>query len=223
MTEKERSSGVQDLIDQLRGKGIEEGEAKADELVAKARREAAELLENAKNEADQLLGKTREEVESLKSAGDDALRLAGRDSVLALKEELTDYFSGEVRRLVSHSLRDEEFLRKLIVEIAGQAVPKADDQQIELLVPPTMLSSEEVAKEVAGDKQGSLSYFVRGLTSEMLREGVSFAPDPDGTAGLAVKIVGEDVEINFHEQAITEFLMRHLLPRFRALMEGNGE
>lgn len=220
MTEKERSSGVQELIDELRGKGVEEGQAQAEQLVADARRRAAEILEEARTQADQMLDKARREVENLKSSGDDALRLAGRDAVLALKEELSDYFSGEVRRLVAHSLRDEEFLRKLITRIAGRALPEEGERSLEILVPETMLSPDEIAKEVSEDKPGTCGYFVRGLTSDMLREGVSFAADPDGTPGLTVKIVGDDVEVDFHEDAMSGFLLRHLLPRFRTLMEG---
>jgi V/A-type H+/Na+-transporting ATPase subunit E len=223
MTEKERSSGVQELIDELRGKGVEEGAAEAEQIVADARRRAAEMIEGARSQSDALLEQTRREMENLKASGEDALRLARRDAVLALKEELSDYFSGEVRRLVAHSLRDEDFLRKLITEITGRAMPNGTERQIEVLVPQTMLSCDEVSKEVSEDKPGTCGYFVRGLTSDMLREGVSFAADPDGTPGLSVKVVGEDVEIDLHEDAITGFLLRHLLPRFRTLMEGSSK
>ena len=51
MTEKERSSGVQELIDHLREKGVEEGQEQAEGLVADARRHASEMIDEARREA----------------------------------------------------------------------------------------------------------------------------------------------------------------------------
>ena len=58
------------------------------------------------------------------------------------------------------------------------------------------------------------------LAGDMLRDGVSFGVAADNTPGVTVRMVNEDVEISFNERAITEFLLRHLLPRFRTLMDG---
>ena len=58
------------------------------------------------------------------------------------------------------------------------------------------------------------------LSGEMMREGVTFGVAADDTPGVTVKMVDEDVEISFNDQAIAEFLLRHLLPRFRAMMDG---
>ena len=59
MTEKERSSGVQELIDHLREKGVEEGKEQADQLVADARRRATEMLDKARREAEEILQHAR--------------------------------------------------------------------------------------------------------------------------------------------------------------------
>ena len=58
------------------------------------------------------------------------------------------------------------------------------------------------------------------LAGEMLREGVTVGIADDDTPGVTVKMVDEDVEISFNEKTIAEFLLRHLLPRFRAMMDG---
>ena len=218
MTEKERSSGVQELIDRLREKGVEEGKEQADQLVADARRRAAEMLDEARREAAEILQHAREEADSLRAAGEDALRLAGRDAVLALKEEISQQFAGQVRRLVSHCLRDDQFMQRLILEIAGRAVPKDSKQPLELLLPEEAVSPEEVRRQAKEAKEGTLSHFVLGLAGEMIREGVTFGVADDDTPGLVVKMTDKDAEIVFNEKAITEFLLRHLLPRFRAVL-----
>ncbi len=220
MSEKEQSSGVQELIDRLREKGVEEGKEQADLFVADARRRATEMLDKARWETAEILQHAREEADSLRAAGEDALHLAGRDAVLALKEEISEQFANQVRRLVSHRLRDDQFMQRLILEIAGRAVPKDTKQPLELLLPEEVLPPEEVQRQVKGAKEGTLSHFVLGLTAEMMRKGVTFGVADDDTPGVTVKMVDEDVEIVFNEKAITEFLLRHLLPRFRTMMDG---
>jgi len=222
MTEKQRSSGVQELIDRLREEGVEEGISQADQLVTDARRRATAMLDEARQQAAEILQHAREEADNLRTAAEDALLLAGRDAVLSLKEEIFKRFADHVRQLASHSLRDNQFMQRLILEIAGRAVPKDTKQPMELLLPEEVVGPGEIERQVKDAKEGSLSHFVLGLSSEMIREGVSFAAAEDDTPGLTVKMTGEDVEIVFNEKAITEFLLRHLLPRFRAMMNGLG-
>jgi V/A-type H+-transporting ATPase subunit E len=54
----------------------------------------------------------------------------------------------------------------------------------------------------------------------MLREGVGFGVAEDGKPGILVKLVGEDMQIDLTEGAISQLLLRHMLPRFRAVLHG---
>jgi V/A-type H+-transporting ATPase subunit E len=146
--------------------------------------------------------------------------LAGRDAVLALKEQVSEQFSSQVRRLVSHCLSDEQFVQRLILEIAGRAVPKDSEEPLELLLPEEVVALQQVGCQATGAKEGTLSHFVLALAGNMLREGVTLAAAADNTPGVTVKMVNQDIEISFNEKAITEFLLRHLVPRFRAVMDG---
>jgi len=220
MTEKERSSGVQELIDRLRQKGVEEGKGQADQLVADARRRASEILDKARQEATQIVQRAKAEADGLRAAGEEALRLAGRDAVLALKEELSEQFSNQVRRLVSACLRDEKFIERLILEIAGRAVPKDSKEPMELLLPEDVGALADAGCQAKEAKEGTLCHFALALAGDMLRDGVSLGVAADNTPGVTVRMVNEDVEISFNEKAITAFLLRHLLPRFRTLMAG---
>jgi V/A-type H+-transporting ATPase subunit E len=220
MTEKERSSGVQELIDRLREKGVEEGQEQADQLLGEARRKASETVEKARQEAAEILQRAREEADRLRAAGEEALRLAGRDAVLALKEDVSEQFSNQVRRLVSHQLRDEKFIERLILQIAGRAVPKDTEQPMELLLPEDMAPPEQKGLQAKGAKEGAVGQFVLGLAGDMLREGVTLAAAADNTPGVTIRMLKDDVEITFNEKAVTEFLLRYLLPRFRNIMTG---
>ena len=70
------ASGVQDLIARIRDDGVQEGQARADEIVAEARREASRLLAEARAEAEETQRKASAEIESFKNAALEALNLA---------------------------------------------------------------------------------------------------------------------------------------------------
>jgi V/A-type H+-transporting ATPase subunit E len=220
MTEEERSSGVQELIARLRERGVEEGKEQAGQLLADARQQATSILDQARQEAEEILQHARKEADRVRAAGEEALRLAGRDAVLALKEEISERFADQVRRLVSHSLSDEQFVERLILEIAGRAVPKDCKQPLELLLPEDMVPLEELRRHPEEATEGTLSHFVLGLAGDMMREGVTFGSTADNSCGISVKMVNDDVEVTLDDKAIARLLLHHLLPRFRAMMEG---
>jgi V/A-type H+-transporting ATPase subunit E len=63
-------------------------------------------------------------------------------------------------------------------------------------------------------------HFVLSMGGGMLREGMSFGVSDDGEAGIRVRLVDDEVQIDFTESALRDLLLRHMLPRFRALLRG---
>lgn len=218
MAEKERSSGVPELIARLREEGVKEGKEQSDRLIEEARRRAAEILDQARQEATGLLQHAQKEADSLRTAGEDALRLARRDTVLSLKDEIAEQFANAVRRLVTHCLDDKEFVRRLILEIAGRAVPRSEDHTLELLLPERIPTVEELQRKPELIASDTLSRFVSTVARDLLREGITCGVTSGVTAGVTVRVVDEDVEIHLTDKAISDLLLQHLLPRFRAMM-----
>ncbi len=62
---------------------------------------------------------------------------------------------------------------------------------------------------------------VLGISSEMLREGVEIIPDSDVPGGARVRVVGENLEIDLTDDAISALLLKHLLPRYRRILDGS--
>jgi len=116
-------------------------------------------------------------------------------------------------------LGDQKFLEKLILAVASRAIPDETEGQVEVLLPGHLVTVEELQANPEELKEGTLSHFVLGLAADVLREGLSFDVAGDDTPGLRVRLVQDDVEIELTDQTITALLMRHLVPRFRAIME----
>jgi V/A-type H+-transporting ATPase subunit E len=213
------SAGVESLIGRLRDEGITQGRVQAEALVTAAQQQAADLIATAQQEAEAILARAREEAGKLKGSGEDAIRLAMRDTILALEGDLLKGFTDRLRRLVKGVLADPAFLQRLILEVAGRVAPTGE-QRAEVLLPAELVSLEDLQSNPEEATPGTLMHFVLSLGGGMLREGMHFGVSADGEAGIRVRLVEEDVQIDLTESAISALLLRHMLPRFRALLRG---
>ena len=217
----EISSGVQDLIARLRDEGVEAGQKEAEELVQKATEQAAQIIAEAKAEAEQIVKKGRADIEVERTASQEAFKVAIRDTRLELGEELKAVFASHVRRLVSAELQDREFLRQILLTIAGRAAATVpEDQPLEVLVCQEVFADGEACKGVTESSKEALRHFVLGVSGEMLREGVELRPSKDIHAGIRIRLVGEDVEIDLTDKALSDLILKHLLPRYRNIVAG---
>ena len=214
------SAGVEGLIGRLRDQGIGEGRSQAEALVTAAKQQAADIVAAAKRDADDVLAKAQEASAKLKAAGEDAVRLAMRDTILSMEGDLAKQFADRLRHLVKGVLADPEFLQRLILEVASRAAPAVAGKPAELLLPAEIVSLEDLRRKPEEAKPGTLMHFVLSLGGGMLREGMRFGTIDDGEAGIRVRLVEDDVRIDVTEKAVSELLLRHMLPRFRALLHG---
>lgn len=219
MSTEAESSGVEELIQRLREQGVAEGQSQADALLEQTRRRAEERLEAARREAEDIVTRARNEARQTKEAGEEAVRLAVRDAILTLKSELAEHFADRVKRLVTRELQDQEFLKELIREVGWRAAPPRD-RPAKVILPKEYVGLDELRRHPEEAKEGTLSQFVVTVTKEILREGVEVGAATDVDAGIRIELTGDDLEIDLTDQAVADLLLRHLAPRFRALMEG---
>ena len=217
-SEPEQSSGVQELISRIRDDGVHAGENKAAEIIAEARREAARILAQAQSEAEEIQSNSSAEIESYKSAALDALKLAARDTSLQLEAAVLAAFEAHVKRLVAPVVYDGSFIRALLLVLAGQAADQyPPDQELEILVSDMLAGKADENAEL--DK--TIRDSVLGISSNMLREGVEIIPSSQVSGGARVRVVGEDLEIDLTSEAIATLLLKHLLPRYRGILDGS--
>jgi V/A-type H+-transporting ATPase subunit E len=217
------SSGVEALIERLRQEGVESGRAEAQRVIAEAGRQAAAIVQEAHAKAQESLRHAREEAERTRTAGEEALRVAMRDSILKMKGHLSTRFSEEVRRLVAADMAQEAFLERLILEVAGRARREAGMDQaprLEMLLPAGVVALDELRRRPEELREGSLSHFVLSVANNVLRDGVSFGTAGDLTGGIRVRLQAGEIQVDLTPEKVAEVLLEHLHPRFRAILEG---
>ncbi|MCI0667870.1 MAG: hypothetical protein L0Y43_07430, partial [Methylococcaceae bacterium] len=160
--------GVQELIDRIRDQGVAAARESADRILQDAQGKAAKLLSDARDDAARMRETAEREIEAYRSAANEALKLSARDTVLQLKSRIASAFESFVQRLVTTATRDEEFIRSLVLVLAGHSVDEfVKDKEIQILLSEAILTGRSDERLRAVGKQAILS-----LSSDMLREGI---------------------------------------------------
>ncbi|MCU0529419.1 MAG: hypothetical protein MUD04_07985 [Cyanobium sp. Prado107] len=215
------AAGVEELISRLRDQGVEAGRRQAEEIVAQAQADARHTLDQARRQAERIVADARHQAESLEQSGREALELALRDAVLALRTRLTERFRGEVRQLLGEEQQKQELLEKMVLEVVGRVRDEADRAaQVEVLLPRRAVGLAELSQDPEELARGDLTRFVRLVAAGMLREGVSFGVATDQADGLRLRLVDREVVLDLSDRAVADVILEHLQPRFRALLEG---
>jgi V/A-type H+-transporting ATPase subunit E len=217
------SSGVDNLIRRLREDGVAEGKAEAERIIAEARARAAGIVEEAEQKAEQTTSTARREAEAIVNGGQEALHIAMRDTVLTLKGQLNELVSDQVRRLITKEMHKEDFLIRLILEVAGKVRSESEldkEESMEVLLPSSLIGVEDLRKNPLDLSEGTLSHFIVSVANDVLREGIELRNDEGFDCGVRLYLRDKDVQIDLTDEAVANLLLEHLQPRFRAILEG---
>jgi V/A-type H+-transporting ATPase subunit E len=222
-TQQPVSAGIDALLQRLKQEGVDEGLLAAKKLVADAEARAREILANAEATAKSRTDAAAQEADNLRRGGEEALKVAVRDAVLELREGLTTRFARQVQGVVAKLSTDEEVLKKMILAVASRARSEAgidDAKEIDVIMPRTVVGVDELRRNPKELREGSLSQFALAAAADMLRAGVGFERSGDDAGGIRIVLKDDGLMVDLTDAAVAEVILRHLQPRFRALLEG---
>ncbi len=221
MTEKQSTTGVQELIDRLSQEGVAEGQRLAGEMLDDAKRKADAVVDEAKNNAKEIIKEAREEADRYRAAGEEALRLAARDATRDFGAKIHEGLRQRLQELVREQVDETKLIRRMILEITRAATADIGDGKVEVLLPETVITEEKARKKIEAGEKDVLTEFVEELIGESVREGFTIQLSDQQQPGPTVKLIDEHVEIDLSADAISDLIAQHLLPRFRAIMRKN--
>ena len=208
------SNGVQELIDKLRGDGVNAGQKQADDILQQARDEAAKVLADAEKKAKQLVADAEATIASEKTAAEEALKLAARDTVLRLGTEIRSRLNAQVKNLIGKEIGDKKFLKKVILAIAGQCAEKIEkDAAVDLII------SEQPVEDAKGTDTKELEAFVKELSAELLRKGIEIHTGK-GDPGVHIQLADGNLDIQLTSETLANMLSSRLQGRFQHIMVG---
>lgn len=212
------SSGVKELITRIRDEGVAAGREEAARIVAGAKEEAARILAEARAAAEVAREEARVRIEADRKATLEALQQAARDTGLRLRATVRSAFEARVRRLVSEATGHAEFIQSLVLVLAGRAADEyLKDKKVQILLPQDMSR-----KQFAPEDEQRVRDAVLAVTGDALRDGIELVSSKEIEGGARVRLVGEDLEIDLTDEAISELLLKMLRPRYRAIIAGDS-
>jgi V/A-type H+-transporting ATPase subunit E len=212
------SSGVQALIDRIRDEGVQSALEEAARILTEAKAQAARTVSDAKAEAAALKKEAQATIETEREAAIEALRMAARDTELELRTAVLAAFEEHVRRLVTDVTAEGSVLRDMILVLAGRAAEEViKDQNATILVP------DRLTDEVSPELEEFLRQTALALSGEVLRKGIELIPSNKVRGGARVQLVDDDLEIDLTDEALSEMMLKLLLPRYRRILAEAGQ
>ncbi len=195
---------LDNLIEKIKADGIEEANQKADEIIEKAKKEAADLKKKAQQEADQIISDAENEAKGFEEKSKRSLQLAARDTELLVKEKLTALFDRSLKSQVSETLKPD-FLKTLILKVVDQW-KENETSQIEL--------SEEDKKQ--------LDPLIQDTLRTEIKDSLTLKVSDRVTRGFQIRIEDGDVYYDLTDDNIAEVLYLFLNPKLKEMLDGDN-
>lgn len=219
MDERSRSRtehGVRDLIRRLEEEGLAAGRQQADRLLAAAEQRAAQIVDQAGRQAASLREAAQRDAQAQVAAAREALRLACRDALHVLKEELGELFGRRLRTHVAAALAEEGLLASLLTTMTRAMAGETARTALAVRLADSGLE-RAMAVELPIEDLDRLS---AQLLRELLAEGCRLGTLRGGATGLRLALQGQDIEVDLGDESLTALLLQFLSPRVRALLDG---
>ncbi len=193
---------VKELIDKIKTDGIKSAEDKAAQIIKEAQAKAETILANAKKEASAIIADADDKAEKSKISGEEAIKQAGRDLVLNIREKITALYNVILQNEVKGAM-DEKLISDVIVKLISNW--KGEDS-----ADLTVLVSEKDAKAVEQVLMNKLA--------DKVKKGLDVKASKNIDAGFHVEAKDGSAYHNFSAEGIAEVFADYLNPRLANLL-----
>jgi V/A-type H+/Na+-transporting ATPase subunit E len=188
---------IKKLIEQIKQDGVLQAQEEASKITKAAHAEAKQAISQARAEGQNIITRARKEAENMQKASDTALKQATRDTLLALRARVSEFFARIVKDKVAEQLQPEvikDIIQKVVEYNIRQGIT-----DIEIIL------SEK-------DKLAMEKTFFELLRKEA-RESVQLQHSKGIQGGFRVGAKGTGSYLDFTDQAIAEGFRRYLNPK----------
>jgi V/A-type H+-transporting ATPase subunit E len=137
---------------------------------------------------------------------------------------LVETISDNVRRLITTEMDKEDFLRQLIRDVAAEARGRSGvdcGEKVKVILPQKLVGLEDLRHDPLRLHEGGMTHFVLNVAGDVLKDGISIGiSEDDDQHGIRLYLEEKQVYIDLTDKAVSDLLLTHLQPRFRAVLEG---
>lgn len=195
---------VEELIDRIKRDGVAAAEDSASKTISEAQKEAEKIISNAKAEADKIIRQAKDETERLQKSGEDAIRQAGRNLLIAFRDSIQKELSTLVNGEVS-SVYSKDMLVKLVPEVIKEWVKNTSAEDVSVLL------NEKDLKQVEDGLKAALK--------AEISKGLTLGVDNSVAAGFRIGVKDGAAFYDYSADSVAELFSSYLNPRIAKLMK----
>lgn len=194
---------IKGLIAKIQQEGVQIAEAKAKTIEDQARAQAEALIAEAKEEAQALIAERKDTLAKMEKSAKVSLGQAGRDLLLALREEINATLSRLILAEVRQALKPEELAEIITALLKGLS----GKQHGELVVSVSK-------KDLTGLKKALL-----GKLASEVKQGLVLKPAEEISAGFTISYDGGKSHYDFSDKGIAEYFSTQLKPELAEILK----
>ena len=184
---------LKELIEKIKTDGVKNAEDKAAEIISNAEIISSEIVENAKKVASEIQETASSEAVKSEAAGREALKHAGRDLILDIREQIGKIFTDLLKEGTAESL-------------SGKALSEG----IASIIKNWSSEIEDLSVLVSDSQFTSIEKELKSKLSEEIKKGLEVKPFKGATAGFRVSEKDGKAFFDFTDEVLADFLARYL-------------
>ena len=197
---------LQELTEKLYNEGLAKGQRTGEDIIDKAKQDAATIIANANNEAKSIVANAKKEAEELKSKVESDIKMASVQTLSAIRQRIeSEIIKMAVAEPVKEALTDKEFVKKII----GEAVKSFDSKSaspvsLEILLPLSM--------------KGELEAYLKNTISKTLVNDLEIKFDKNLTSGFKIGPKDGSYHLSFTDKDFESLFSEYLRPVTRKII-----
>lgn len=189
------------LIEKIKKDGVDAAKKESNKILIETRKKADNMIKEAQQEAEKARKQAEKDAEAYQKNAETAIQQAARDTVLVLKEKITEMFERVLMSDVDATL-DKDLLKELILLLAKNWSANED---IEVLV--NKIDPDELKKQL----KKSLSANIKGDIEIRLDRKIEH--------GFRIGKKGSNLYYDFSDESILEALRVFVNPKLAELLK----
>lgn len=136
------------LLERIYQDGVEKSNKKADEIISNAKNEADRIIKEAESKSEEIIKEAQRKSEELKKNTITDVRMAGEQSISALKQRVKDLVTSKVlEEGLKGAFADTAFLKDLILEVVKKWDIASGNSDVTVYFPESKKADIDVAFE----------------------------------------------------------------------------
>ena len=195
---------VKKICEILRKETLEPAKQEGDAIIAKAESEAKKIIEDAKDEVSKMMAEAKRKIEEEKNVFQSSIHLALKKALDTLKERVEkNLFHPELKRLIRETVKNPRVVADMIAAMVSAVEREGIGSDLKGIVS-RALGVDAVNRELT-------KTILEKLKSNSVEVG-------DIEGGAQLKIVNDNLTIDFSDKALKNFLANFMKEDFRSLI-----